>query len=126
VTRLLTAGDLAKHLREAATSPRGGVADRELEGLPGGSRGRSEIMKPAAREQLLPLVERYAAAKAAARCLTTRSGRAGRPDREQAPGGGAPSARYQVILLDEYQDTSHAQLVLLASLLAAATRDRGR
>ncbi len=30
--------------------------------------------------------------------------------------GAAERARYQVVLLDEYQDTSHAQLVLLRSL----------
>src|SRR5207244_8999238 len=30
--------------------------------------------------------------------------------------GAAERSRYQVVLLDEYQDTSHAQLVLLRSL----------
>ncbi len=33
--------------------------------------------------------------------------------------GAAERARYQVVLLDEYQDTSHAQLVLLRALFSA-------
>ena len=70
------------------------------------------------REQLLPLVAGYAAAKAArevidfgdqmalAACIASRHPLVGLGER----------ARYQVVLLDEYQDTSHAQLVLLRSL----------
>ena len=67
---------------------------------------------------LLPLVERYVRAKRAAGGMdfgdqmalaaqvATRFGEVGRLER----------ARYAVVLLDEYQDTGHAQLVLLRAL----------
>ena len=41
--------------------------------------------------------------------------------------GAAERARYQVVLLDEYQDTSHAQLVLLRALFGGGSPGhRGR
>jgi len=67
---------------------------------------------------LLPLVERYVRAKRAAggmdfgdqmalaALVATRFGEAGRLER----------ARYAVVLLDEYQDTGHAQLAMLRAL----------
>lgn len=70
------------------------------------------------REQLLPLVERYNAAKtrrevmdygdqvALAARIATRHPEVGELER----------SRYKVVLLDEYQDTSHAQLSLLRAL----------
>jgi DNA helicase-2/ATP-dependent DNA helicase PcrA len=71
---------------------------------------------------LLPLVERYARAKRAAGGMdfgdqmalaarvSARFGEVGRLER----------ARYAVVLLDEYQDTGHSQLVLLRALFGAA------
>ena len=119
---LQLAGDLAEHLRASAdVSGRRGVAGHR--GRPGG-RGRVPagvrkiIESQRAREQLLPLVDRYAAAKRPARCSTTGTrSRSRRGSRQRHPEvGAAERGRYQVVLLDEYQDTSHAQLVLLRAL----------
>src|SRR6201999_3101351 len=71
-----------------------------------------------AREQLLPLVIRYGEAKAAREVLDhgDQVALAARIAANHPEVGAAERARYQVVLLDEYQDTSHAQLVLLRSL----------
>ena len=66
------AGDLAEHLREAGdVTAVGAWLDAELEALPGRvpASVRKIIATQRAREQLLPLVERYAAAKAAREVL---------------------------------------------------------
>jgi len=70
------------------------------------------------REQLLPLVAAYAAAKAAREVVDygDQMAVAARIASRHPVVGQAERARYQVVLLDEYQDTSHAQLVLLSSL----------
>ena len=79
---------------------------------------RKIIATQRAREQLLPLVSRYAAAKAAREVLDhgDQVALAARIASRHPEVGAAERARYQVVLLDEYQDTSHAQLVLLRSL----------
>src|SRR5580700_9534509 len=71
-----------------------------------------------AREQLLPMVAGYAAAKAAREVIDygDQMAIAARIAASHPAVGLAERARYQVVLLDEYQDTSHAQLVLLRSL----------
>src|SRR6202012_5338853 len=71
-----------------------------------------------AREQLLPLVSRYAAAKAAREVLDhgDQVALAARIAARHPEVSAAERGRYQVVLLDEYQDTSHAQLVLLRAL----------
>src|SRR6202034_4131387 len=71
-----------------------------------------------AREQLLPLVERYQAAKKAREVLDhgDQVELAARVADRHPEVGTAERGRYQVVLLDEYQDTSHAQLVLLRAL----------
>ncbi|HEY2553116.1 MAG TPA: ATP-dependent DNA helicase [Streptosporangiaceae bacterium] len=73
------------------------------------------------REQLLPLVAGYAAAKAAREVIDygDQMALAARIASRHPEVGAAERARYQVVLLDEYQDTSHAQLVLLSSLFGA-------
>ena len=73
------------------------------------------------REQLLPLVDRYVAAKAAREVIDygDQMALAARIASRHPEVGAAERARYQVVLLDEYQDTSHAQLILLRSLFAA-------
>src|SRR6202453_3052210 len=115
------AGDLAEHLRESAdVTGVGAWLAAELDALPGRvpASVRKILDTQRARERLLPLVERYAAAKAAREVLDhgDQVALAARiASRHPAVGAGERS-RYQVVLLDEYQDTSHAQLVLLRAL----------
>ena len=70
------------------------------------------------REQLLPMVAAYAAAKAAREVMDygDQMALAARIADRHPEVGTAERARYPVVLLDEYQDTSHAQLVLLRAL----------
>ena len=129
---LQLAGDLAEHLKEPSdvTAVGGWLAARQAE-LPGppGPPGPPGTPKPSAavrrivasqraREQLLPLVSRYAAAKAAREVLdhADQVALAARIAARHQEVGAAERGRYQVVLLDEYQDTSHAQLVLLRAL----------
>src|SRR4051794_23409790 len=74
----------------------------------------------AVREQLLPLVEAYQRAKAKREVFDhgDQLALAARIAREHREVGTIERSRYGVVLLDEYQDTSHAQLVLLKSLFA--------
>jgi DNA helicase II / ATP-dependent DNA helicase PcrA len=115
------AGDLSEHLRETGdVTAVGRWLTAELEALPGRIPGsvRKIMETQRAREQLLPLVERYVAAKAAREVLDhgDQVALAARIASQHPEVGAAERARYQVVLLDEYQDTSHAQLVLLRSL----------
>jgi DNA helicase II / ATP-dependent DNA helicase PcrA len=115
------AGDLSEHLRETGdVTAVGRWLTAELEALPGRIPGsvRKILETQRAREQLLPLVERYAAAKAAREVLDhgDQVALAARIASHHPEVGAAERARYHVVLLDEYQDTSHAQLVLLRSL----------
>jgi DNA helicase II / ATP-dependent DNA helicase PcrA len=70
------------------------------------------------REQMLPLVTAYTAAKAAREVMDygDQMALAARIAQRHREVGAAERARYQAVLLDEYQDTSHAQLVLLRAL----------
>jgi DNA helicase II / ATP-dependent DNA helicase PcrA len=72
------------------------------------------------REQLLPLVAAYQSAKAAREVMDygDQMALAARIADRHPEVGAAERARYQAVLLDEYQDTSHAQLVLLRALFA--------
>lgn len=72
------------------------------------------------REQLLPMVARFAAAKAAREVIDygDQIALAARIAVRHPAVGAVERGRYQVVLLDEYQDTSHAQLVLLRALFA--------
>ena len=115
------AGDLSEHLRETRdVTAVGRWLTAELGALPGRVPGsvRKIMATQWAREQLLPLVERYAAAKAAREVLDhgDQVALAARIASQHPEVGAAERARYHVVLLDEYQDTSHAQLVLLRSL----------
>ena len=115
------AGDLAEHLRDAGdVIAVGRWLTAELEALPGRAPGsvRKIMATQLAREQLLPLVERYVAAKAAREVLDhgDQVALAARIASRHPEVGAAERARFHVVLLDEYQDTSHAQLVLLRSL----------
>jgi DNA helicase II / ATP-dependent DNA helicase PcrA len=115
------AGDLAEHLRDPGdVTAVGRWLTAEQDGLPGRvpAAVRKIMATQQAREQLLPLVERYAAAKATREVLDhgDQVALAARIAARHSEVGAAERARYQVVLLDEYQDTSHAQLVLLRSL----------
>ncbi|MFZ0188946.1 MAG: ATP-dependent helicase, partial [Streptosporangiaceae bacterium] len=115
------AGDLSEHLRETGdVTAVGRWLTAELGALPGRVPGsvRKIMETQRAREQLLPLVERYAAAKAAREVLDhgDQVALAARIASQHPEVGAAERSRYHVVLLDEYQDTSHAQLVLLRSL----------
>ena len=115
------AGDLSEHLRDTGDVTAVGLwLTAEQDALPGRipASVRKIIATQRAREQLLPLVSRYAAAKAAREVLdhSDQVALAARIATRHSEVGAAERARYQVVLLDEYQDTSHAQLVLLQAL----------
>ena len=115
------AGDLSEHLRDTGDVTAVGLwLTAEQDALPGRipASVRKIISTQRAREQLLPLVSRYAAAKAAREVLdhSDQVALAARIASRHPEVGAAERSRYQVVLLDEYQDTSHAQLVLLQAL----------
>jgi len=115
------AGELAEHLANPADVYQIGdwleAAARALPGyMPSAVRKILDCQRT--REQLLPMVAGYAAAKAAREVIdygdqVTLAARIATRHREV---GAIERARYQVVLLDEFQDTSHAQLVLLRAL----------
>src|SRR5262249_39741258 len=115
------AGELAEHLSGPGDLYQiGDWLEAAARALPGRmpSVVRKTLDCQRTREQLLPLVSGYVAAKAAregigygdqvtlAAPIATR----------HPPAGAIERARYQVVLLDEFQDTSHDQLVLLRAL----------
>jgi DNA helicase-2/ATP-dependent DNA helicase PcrA len=115
------AAGLAEHLRTPAE-----LADycerfaAELASRPGRMFAQVEkvLARQRARAQLLPLVERYAERKrdADAMDFADQMARAALVARDHPQVGRIERDRYPVVLLDEYQDTSHAQVVLLRSL----------
>ena len=114
-------GDLAEHLRAPGeVRAVGRWLARQQSALPGKSPAtvRRVLETQRAREQLLPLVERYRAAKQAREVLDhgDQVELAARIAARHPEVGAAERGRYHVVLLDEYQDTSHAQLVLLRAL----------
>jgi DNA helicase-2/ATP-dependent DNA helicase PcrA len=121
------ASELAEHLRGPADVI--GVGEWLANGagreLPAGrSRGKPPALVQKilqcqrVREQLLPMVAAYGAAKAAREVMDygDQMALAARVADRHPEVGTAERGRYQVVLLDEYQDTSHAQLVLLRAL----------
>ena len=118
---LTLAGELSEHLRGAEDVRQTG---QWLADCAGGLSGRvpkavTDVLKTQrTRDQLLPLVAAYAAAKAAREVIDygDQMALAARIGSRHPQVGQAERSRYQVVLLDEYQDTSHAQLVMLSSL----------
>ena len=120
-------GELAEHLRGAGRRDRrGGVAGHEVRGaarasrparLPGAGRARSCSASGSASSccRWWPPTR---AAKAAREVMDygDQMALAARIADRHPEVGTTERARYQVVLLDEYQDTSHAQLVLLRAL----------
>jgi len=115
------AGELAEHLSGPGDLYQiGDWLEAAARALPGRmpSVVRKTLDCQRTREQLLPLVAGYVAAKAAREVIdygdqVTLAARIATRHREV---GAIERARYQVVLLDEFQDTSHAQLVLLRAL----------
>ncbi len=118
---LTLAGEMAEHLREAAdVLATGAWLERCHADLTGRvPKAVTDVLKhQRTREQLLPLVAAYAAAKSAREVIDygDQMALAARIASRHPVVGLGERARYEVVLLDEYQDTSHAQLVLLRSL----------
>ncbi|WP_113703174.1 ATP-dependent helicase [Nonomuraea lactucae] len=115
------AGELSEHLRGAADVRRVGEwLDGRYGGLPGRPTlaQRRPVSVQAAREQLLPLVEAYERLKRGREVIDygDQMSLAARIAANHKEVGEIERSRFSVVLLDEYQDTSHAQLVLLRSL----------
>jgi DNA helicase-2/ATP-dependent DNA helicase PcrA len=118
---LSLAGELAEHLRGPDDIGRVGAwLDSARQAMPG--RAPAMVKKiiecQRAREQLLPIVSVYTEAKARREVMDygDQVTLAARIATRHPEVGAAERARYQVVLLDEFQDTSHAQLVLLKAL----------
>ena len=118
---LMLAGELAEHLRTPDDVV--GVGDwlqAQAAARPGKlpAQVRKILDSQRAREQLLPMVAGYARAKAEREVIDhgDQVAIAARIAARHPEVGAAERGRYQVVLLDEYQDTSHAQLVLLRAL----------
>jgi DNA helicase-2/ATP-dependent DNA helicase PcrA len=115
------AGELAEHLCSPDDVYEVGdwleAASRALPGrMPAPVRKILDCQR--AREQLLPIVSGYVAAKAAREVMDygDQVALAARIASRHPEVGAMERTRYQVVLLDEFQDTSHAQLVLLRAL----------
>ncbi len=124
------AGDLSEHLRDPGeVRAVGAWLAAQQAALPG--RVPSAVMKiisnQRAREELLPLVDLYVAAKRAREVLDhgDQVALAARIASRHPEVGVGERARYRVVLLDEYQDTSHAQLVLLRALFGGTGPGNG-
>ena len=128
---LALAGELGEHLVEPAVVRAHAEALAELlEAAPPGPRQRAEPSQryrrwcdtERMRAALVPLVEAFAARKRAERVLDfgDQLAIAARVAAEHPEVGAQERATYRAVLLDEYQDTGHAQRVLLRALFGAA------
>jgi DNA helicase-2/ATP-dependent DNA helicase PcrA len=120
------ASELAEHLVEPEDVER--HADElcaAIEALPRTERGTGPYLgvkellgRQRARRQLMPLVRAYQQLKAADEVMDfgDQMRLAARIAAEAPEVGAAERERYGVVLLDEYQDTGHSQLVVLRSL----------
>ena len=124
---LALAGELGEHLVDPEAVRRHADAlVAVLAAAPPGKRQRAEPSQTykrwmdaqRQRRALLPLVEAFAARKRAERAVDfgDQLAIAARVAAEHPEVGAAERATYRAVLLDEYQDTGHAQRVLLRSL----------
>ncbi|HLT10654.1 MAG TPA: ATP-dependent DNA helicase [Micromonosporaceae bacterium] len=119
---LSLAGELAEHLKEPEDVQRftlGLTASIEGKSIPRVLRPVQDVLdRQRGRLALLPLVQAYAASKRAQEAMdfADQLRRAAIVAREHPDVAAAERERFRVVLLDEYQDTSEAQLVLLRSL----------
>ncbi|PZG39886.1 ATP-dependent DNA helicase [Spongiactinospora gelatinilytica] len=123
VTRavLELAGEMAEHLRDAKdVRDLGTWLAGKLDELPGSPTlaQRRPLLTQRAREQLLPMVAAYQRMKREREVIDygDQMALAARIAVNHPEVGAIERDRFGVVLLDEYQDTSHAQLVLLRSL----------
>jgi len=115
------AGELAEHLRGPGDVLAAGEwLARERDRVPPGKRRQADLALRGqrVREQLLPLIRAYAGAKAEREVIDygDQIALAARIALAHPEVGAAERGRYQVVLLDEFQDTSHAQLELMRAL----------
>ncbi|MBX6355665.1 MAG: ATP-dependent helicase [Micromonosporaceae bacterium] len=102
----------------------------EVRGKPG-ARVYAEVRKLLSRQQtrlkLLPIVRAYEQRKLDLEAVDfgDQMARAARVARHHPEVGVIERDRFRVVLLDEYQDTSHAQVTLLRSLFADLSGDPG-
>ncbi len=119
------AGELAEHLRETDDVANFTVGlTASVEGACGGKvlRPVQEVLeRQQGRLALLPLVDLYARRKAGLEAMDfgDQLRQAATVARDHPEVGLAERSRFRVVLLDEYQDTSQAQVVLLQSLFGA-------
>ncbi|MEW9534111.1 ATP-dependent helicase [Microbispora sp. NPDC049125] len=117
------AGEMAEHLRGPDEVREVGdwLRDR-LASLPGRTTLAQQrpVKTQGIREQLLPMVESYERLKRAREVIDygDQMALAARIASRHPEVGASERSRFSVVLLDEYQDTSHAQLVLLRALYA--------
>ncbi|MFG2090419.1 MULTISPECIES: ATP-dependent helicase [unclassified Spirillospora] len=116
------AGDLSEHLRTAEDVRRVGTwLDERFAAVRKPLKAQRDILaKHAVREQMMPLIEAYGRAKAGREVIDhgDQMALAARIAHKHPEVGMIERSRFSVVLLDEYQDTSQAQLVLLTSLFA--------
>jgi DNA helicase-2/ATP-dependent DNA helicase PcrA len=118
---LRLAADLSEHLRTPAElAAWTGRFFAEVESRPGKmlKSVREVLDRQKARLQLLPLVRGYADRKLLLETMDfgDQLARAATVAKDHPEVGAIERDRYRVVLLDEYQDTSHAQIVLLREL----------
>jgi DNA helicase-2/ATP-dependent DNA helicase PcrA len=124
------AGELAEHLSDPDEVARWtGRFSAAVTGLPGRVYSPVQAMldRQQVRLRLLPLVRAYEQRKRDAEALDfgDQLARAARVARDHPEVGEVERDRFRMVLLDEYQDTSHAQVVLLRSLFGAAGQASG-
>ncbi len=131
---LALAGELGEHLVDPADVR--AHAERLAEALEAAPRGKGQRAEPSQTYQrwigaqrrrvaLLPLVEAFAARKRAERAVdfSDQLAIAARVADAHPEVGAAERATYRAVLLDEYQDTGHAQRVLLRALFGTRPGD---
>ncbi len=103
------ADDVLARVERALDRPLAGTVPVEV---------RAVVASLGARRRLLPLVEAYRAAKRSSAAIDygDQVALAARLAREVPDVGSGERARFAVVLLDEYQDTSYAQVELLRAL----------
>lgn len=116
------AGDLSEHLRTADDVREvGSWLDERFAAVRKPLKAQRDILaKQAVREQLMPLIEAYRRAKGDREVIDhgDQMALAARIAYRHPEVGMIERSRFSVVLLDEYQDTSQAQLVLLKSLFS--------
>ncbi|PKW26122.1 ATP-dependent DNA helicase [Phycicoccus duodecadis] len=124
------AGEMAEHLVDVdAVAAHLDEVVATLEAVPRGASRRTAYPAPVRdalavlreRRAVLPLVQRYAELKRSrdAMDFADQMALAARIAREVPEVGAGERARYRAVLLDEFQDTSEAQLQLLRALFVA-------